>query len=120
MLITSFVLTWYNLTAVTRRFQRNSWNDTMGDVRDPLAREVVAELVHTSTQANATVYSGFTPFVGSGIEFHRWAGAIEVRPIDEVDGIAREGISLDPPSGGGWGWVLLAGVAGPLWLSGSP
>ena len=67
------------------RFQSDRWDPAAMPDMDHELQAPIEEIANTAGAVNSTIYSGFTPFVGSGFIKASFRDALEVAPADLVD-----------------------------------
>ena len=92
---------WYEWRAfgiVSRNFMRSKFDpDALPETEDPRIGQI-----RTSENGNVLVYSGFTPFVGSGLNMGGWSFALDLRKPRDADssGAPTSLVSAAPPVAG--------------------
>lgn len=91
-----------------RRFRPGAWDPTPPPVSDSTISAAMAALSQTDPAGpssldgqagpgpNATVYSGFVPFVGAGFERGRWNRTLELRPRNPAGEAGSPGPASSP------------------------
>lgn len=66
-------------------FRVDTWMPEPPRIADARLSDLIDRLSEKSQVENATVYSGYVPFVGAGLEKTVWNEAIDVQPLKDTD-----------------------------------
>lgn len=88
----SFVQVWRIHREKLREFSPSEWTGTAPPPYDHQVRAAVDDLAADVHGGNATVYTGFDPFIGGGYKVHNWERAIKLVPHEDSE---REVVPLN-------------------------